>query len=363
MMRSIVFYLSVFVLFTQHALFMYHIARNAETVSSFGYFVEASSSRSNYNPYQYDLTVPQFTPDGRLLQVEYAKMASTDHSIPIIAATIHHGDTRKSIAPQSAKEEIITILVAGRRKAEGQQSRLILLPSFSSIISSSNHHTPTGASENGAKNCIVIAISGVLADALSILQTIQSFRIQEYRSMGSTATDLPASRRIAIQIASQCQARTLAGGKRPLGATFWITTPSNYATNGLILYQTDPSGAMHDITLHENTVAALGGGDCGAAIRKRLENEWICRPNDQTLPTEHDSSHRKIGRLLNIVIEEYQKHYFRVNSNDTPSENDVDDKNGRIDNDIDRLEVVIISSTRGAIQLTPHQVRSFMQEQ
>jgi 20S proteasome alpha/beta subunit len=353
-MKGIVFALNAFVL--HDVLVMKRMARKGRT--RFGCFVDAASSRSNYNPYQYDLTVPQFTPDGRLLQVEYAKMASTDHSIPIVAATIRHDHDSNSDEPQSP--ETLTVLIAGRRKAEGQQSRLILLPSFSSIISSSSHHTSTGS---GEKNCIVISISGVLADALSILQNIQSFRIQEYRTMGSTATDLPATRRIATQIASQCQARTLAGGKRPLGAMFWITTPSNQETNGFVLYQTDPSGAMHEIILNNasNSVAILGGGDCGAVIRKRLESEWIRRPADETLPADHKALKRRIGCLLNVVVEEYRKHYFSLNDKGF-DETDVD-KTRKIDCDLDRLEVVILSSTRGAIHLTHDQVRSLLQEQ
>lgn len=356
-MRNIVFSFVLFLLVTQNDLIVNLGAKIPR--ARHAYFVDASSPRSNYNPYQYDLTVPQFTPDGRLLQVEYAKMASTDHSIPIVAATLRQeNDPNTSAEPKSI--EVITVLIAGRRKAEGQQSRLIILPSFSSIISSRSQDTSRAS---GEKNCIVIAISGVLADALSILQTVQSFRIQEYRTMGSTATDLSATRRIATQIASQCQARTLAGGKRPLGATFWITTPSNHAAYGFTLYQTDPSGAMHDIFLDDtsNSFAVLGGGDCGVAIQKRLQSEWARRSTDQTVPSDHNHVKRRIGCLLNIALEEYQKHYFYVNNNGFGN-NDVDVKDEKIANDLDRLEVVIISSIRGAVQLTPDQIRSLVQK-
>ena len=301
----------------------------------------ASASRSNYNPYQYDLTVPQFTPDGRLLQVEYAQKASTDHSIPIVAAIIHHDKAdSKSPLPES-----ITVLVAGRRQAESQQSRLILLPSFSSIVSSIDQDTPSG--ENGPYNCIVIAISGVLADALSILQSIQAFRIQEYRTMGSGDTDRRATRRIATQIASQCQSRTLAGGRRPLGATFWITTPHNDATNGAVVHQTDPSGALHDVALHGpyNSVAVLGGGDAGTKIQRRLQKEWVHQDS-----SEDQSAKQRIGRLLHIVMEEYQ------NADDDHGTRDKSD-----DSTLNRLEVVIMSSKRGAIKLTPLEIRTLVE--
>jgi len=40
------------------------------TIASSRSSSSSSSSSANYSPYHYDMTVPQFTPDGRLLQVE-----------------------------------------------------------------------------------------------------------------------------------------------------------------------------------------------------------------------------------------------------------------------------------------------------
>jgi hypothetical protein len=48
----------------------------------------ASLTTDGYNAYNYDLTTPMFTPDGRLLQVEYAEQASLSWSSPLIAILV-----------------------------------------------------------------------------------------------------------------------------------------------------------------------------------------------------------------------------------------------------------------------------------
>jgi Proteasome subunit A N-terminal signature len=377
----------------------------------------------NYHPYQYDLTIPQFTPDGRLLQVEYAHRASTDHSIPIVAAYMIMNNPRMNPnvvhEERSSSLEAITVIVSSRRTTMGQQSRLIVLPSFSSIISSNSNHPQQ--QHHSHNNCIVIAISGILADALSILQTIQAYRIQEYRTMGiassSSSTDtshdsIQWTRRIATQIASQCQSRTLSGGKRPLGATLWITAAAaavhtNHDNNhplphSFVIHQTDPSGALHDIILKNDpyhSVAVLGGGTVGTKLHRRLQQEWAANSNE-TYTTEQphtEQSHvdsndaillgaapirKRIGQLLSIILEEFQNNYFpevdAENKNDNPLRHGEVDTTTittstststtttsqpcNLDEAMNRLEVVVLSSTRGTIQLTPHQIRTMVRE-
>jgi hypothetical protein len=49
----------------------------------------SSLANQNYNAYNYDMTTPLFTPDGRLLQVEYASRAAT-HSSPVSFGKLAH---------------------------------------------------------------------------------------------------------------------------------------------------------------------------------------------------------------------------------------------------------------------------------
>lgn len=84
-----------------------------------------TASSTSYNPYQYDTTVPQFTPDGRLLQVEYAANA-IDQSLPLIVIP----SLRLDADDRDNDNAMCCLLIALRTRGKVQE-RLVMLPSSS----------------------------------------------------------------------------------------------------------------------------------------------------------------------------------------------------------------------------------------
>jgi 20S proteasome alpha/beta subunit len=284
-----------------------------------------STADSNYNPYRYDLTVPQFTPDGRLLQTEYAQ-AAADHSTPVIAARISTN---------------LCALACCRRSSHSQQARLIILPPTTSMSSSSD-------------GAIVLALAGVLADSLSLLQAVQDQMLEDHRMYGGTKKQTAVN--IATVLASQCQTYTFGGGIRPLGSTIWVTDYCNNSNNNsdynvLILHQTDPSGALRDVVLHpsDKTVSVLGGGTAGSLLQRRLEKEWVA-----SAAADGSDNHvqRRISQLLHIMIDEHQRNIDARTSSTSK---------GKHNNSPVSLEVVLLSPTKGALKLTNEQIQGLLQ--
>jgi hypothetical protein len=225
-----------------------------------------------YAAYDYDLTTPQFTPDGRLLQVEYATNACVrEESNPIVSIGIGlpgSGDTvliMATISPpppssttslstmqanppdrggeaadvQLEQRDMNEINSLMKEKHQRAQFRIIEVP-LSSRASSFQHST------------ILVGLSGLLSDATTLLQIIYSHLEQEQRLMGwhrlglspvgvstvdesshGSATHVFRRQSIFTQpsetvlrlsraIADECQNHAFGGGLRPLGASLLL---------------------------------------------------------------------------------------------------------------------------------------------
>eukprot|EP00816_Leptocylindrus_hargravesii_P012636 CAMPEP_0196822452 /NCGR_PEP_ID=MMETSP1362-20130617/83561_1 /TAXON_ID=163516 /ORGANISM="Leptocylindrus danicus, Strain CCMP1856" /LENGTH=317 /DNA_ID=CAMNT_0042202015 /DNA_START=131 /DNA_END=1084 /DNA_ORIENTATION=+ len=172
---------------------------------------------SSYNAYNYDMTTPLFTPDGRLLQVEYASLAA-ERSPPLVALSVTDREEGHAIILAAFRQPGSSSTAA----AASRQKRIISLP-----------------------NCprIALAMSGVLSDAVDLLSVVRQHVDSWQRTYGVKETAIDNVAGIATVIGDACQSHAFGGGLRPYGASF-IVCGVNDDGNGLSLSKTDPSGAV-----------------------------------------------------------------------------------------------------------------------
>ena len=156
-----------------------------------------------------------FTPDGRLLQVEYACRAAS-HSSPLVALKY---------------TDHLILMTASRRH------RLL-------IYESQN---------------VVVAMSGVLADSMALLKILQGEAETELRLYGQSLSAL----RMAATIGDACQKHAFGGGLRPYGSTMLVCSSHQ-------VFQTDPSGAVSSVDFHKDELVVIGGTE---ARQAQLKNE------------------------------------------------------------------------------------------
>jgi proteasome alpha subunit len=148
----------------------------------------------------YDRAITMFSPDGRLLQVEYAKK------------TVRQGSTAIGMVCTDG-----VILVADKRIVD----KLIIPESVEKIFQIDDH--------------IAATASGILSDARVLIERAQ-VKAQQHRVTYDTSIDTST---VVKDVASLCQICTQSGGLRPFGVSLII---AGIDSDGPKLFETDPTG-------------------------------------------------------------------------------------------------------------------------
>lgn len=173
----------------------------------------------------YDRAITMFSPDGRLLQVEYAKR------------TVRLGNTAIGMVCKDG-----VILVTDKRLVD----KLVVPESVEKIFKIDDHVMATGA--------------GILSDARVLVDRAQ-LKAQQHR----VEYDSPIDNLVIVKdICNLKQYTTQSGGLRPFGVSLLV---AGIDENGLSLFETDPTGLYYQ---YKATV--IGEGE--TEVEEMLHKEY-----------------------------------------------------------------------------------------
>lgn len=173
----------------------------------------------------YDRAITMFSPDGRLLQVEYAKK------------TVKQGSTAIGV---TTKEGVV--LVTDKRIAD----ELIIAETVDKIFQIDDH--------------ILATASGIIPDARVLVERAQA-RAQQHMVTFDSPIDVIS---IVKDQAQLMQWTTQSGGYRPFGVSMLI---AGVDKDGVKLYNTDPVGVY-------NQYKATAIGEKGDEASEILKEKW-----------------------------------------------------------------------------------------
>jgi 20S proteasome subunit alpha 2 len=265
---------------------------------------------TNYNVYNYDVA-PTFTPDGRLLQVEYASVAS-ELSAPLLAI-------------QAEDETLILMTV---KNVNTPQNRIVIVPVHSD-----------GKRQEASRICV--AMSGVLADSIALIQVGLKETSEQYRRYRTPMSVL----QLAIAMANACQSHSFGGGIRPFGCT--LLTCGFSSTGSLCMYQTDPSGAIME-------APATGAPPSTPCIRWVVGgNSAVQRKVRKRLDASLSKS--KKGSSISALVASVGKVLLKETQKEQGDGGSADPSQGYTS-----LEVVVINRKLGCYRLSNAQISSIM---
>ncbi len=182
----------------------------------------------NHQMMGYDRAITMFSPDGRLLQVEYAKK------------TVKQGSTAIGMVCADG-----IILVTDKRIVDP----LVVSESVQKIFQVDEH--------------IGVTAAGILSDARVLIERAQ-IKAQQYRVTYDSPIDTLS---IVKDICDLKQICTQSGGLRPFGVSLLVAGIDN---DGPHLYETDPTGIFFE---YKATVIGEGEEEGEAILHKEYKKE------------------------------------------------------------------------------------------
>ncbi len=174
----------------------------------------------------YDRAITMFSPDGRLLQVEYAKR------------TVRLGNTAIGMVCKDG-----VILVTDKRLVD----KLVVPESVEKIFKVDDHIIATGA--------------GILSDARVLVERAQ-LKAQQHRVEYDSPIDNVT---IVKDLCNLKQYTTQSGGLRPFGVSLLI---AGIDETGMSLYETDPTGLYYQ---YKATVIGEGESEVEEMLHKEYK--------------------------------------------------------------------------------------------
>lgn len=333
---------------------------------------------TNYNMYKYDQTVQQFTPDGRLLQIEYA-MQAAQHSTPVVLVPLSEN---LLLITTTRRCPTITASFSSSSSSSSSllQERLIIVPTgrlAGTTAEAATHLYP----EQQHSEMVVVALSGILSDSLSLLEAVQDERFQRQRTFGrsnSGSSYGSTAMMVARTIADKCQQHAFGGGLRPFGATLLVcgiqpwTTASHKGnamdSNSIALYRTDPSGSILEYSYSslcgeksssssstQQQVVIVGGSSLlTRTLERRLASFLQESSSERTVQ-------QQIGNILRILLEE------QTNAEQTGTKKDDPQHTNNNDNDspysVWAVEAVLVSTEKGILKLSEQQIKRLIEQE
>ena len=200
----------------------------------------------------YDRAITMFSPDGRLLQVEYAKK------------TVKQGSTAIGIRCKDG-----VVLVTDKRMVD----KLIMPRSVDKITQIDEH--------------IVATASGILSDARVLLERAQ-VTAQQHRLTYDSQIDVLS---IVKDICNLKQICTQSGGLRPFGVS---TLVAGIDKSGISLFETDPTGIYFE---YKATVIGEGEAEIEEILHKEYKDSITI---DEALKLSIKALKKNLGKNFSI---------------------------------------------------------------